>query len=331
MEVPHPTGTVETVGETFCRWCDQPMHPWLRVPGDWRRPAIRVEYACYWCDACHYGELQPRPPLEDITDSYAVPYYTHEPDPGAAGGGAASFCDRLCQHLAWRRDQGQYLTVDVVRALVAPPARICELGCGHGGFAQQLQQAGYKVIGFDPDPKARSAAAKKGITVFVGYAETLPPALEPGLFDVAIMSHVLEHCQEPDIALQNVFSLLRPGGYLLCEVPNNAAAGLRISGPVWQWLDVPRHLNFFTRPSLEAACLDAGFDIANHQYAGYYRQFTGNWIQAEQQIWHTLYADHPAPPPPPTPARTWRLLLKTFFASPASKYDSIRITARRPL
>jgi 2-polyprenyl-3-methyl-5-hydroxy-6-metoxy-1,4-benzoquinol methylase len=318
------------VAELDCRWCGSLMRPWLHVPGDWRRPGVQGGYPLYWCDACRYGELQPRPTHEEISDSYAVTYYTHEPEEGAAGSNAAGFWSRLRQQLAWRRDFGRYLTVDAVTAVAPPPARVCELGCGHGGFALELQQAGYRVTGVDPDPKARSAAARKGVVVFVGYAEALPKALEPGPFDIVIMSHVLEHCQDPHRALENVAALLRPGGHLVCEVPNNACAGLALSGPAWHWLDVPRHLNFFTHDSLRLACEDAGLIVESHQYVGYYRQMTEAWILAEQAIWDALHERDDPMPPRPSRWRSWRLFVNTAFARDSTKYDSIRFVARRP-
>jgi predicted TPR repeat methyltransferase len=93
-------------------------------------------------------------------------------------------------------------------------------------------------------------------------------------FDVIVMRHVLEHCIDPNRVLTKAAALLNAQGLLICEVPNNTAQGLRQSGAAWMMLDVPRHLHFFTGPTLVAFCRRAGLDVVSTSYAGYSRQFS---------------------------------------------------------
>src|SRR6266850_3384010 len=113
-------------------------------------------------------------------------------------------------------------------------------------------------VGVEPDPTARRVAAERGLEVYAGTAEELPPEIRHRAFDIVVFSHVLEHCLEPIRALQIAASRLKPNGVTVVETPNNEAAGCREAGSAWPWLDVPRHLNFFTAQSLRLACQAVG-------------------------------------------------------------------------
>lgn len=304
------------------------MQPWLFVPGDWRRPDVQETYSAVRCPSCGYGQLYPRPTPEQIAAYYDVTeYYTHRRSPGHSP--SKAFLERVRTHLAWRRDKSSTLDDATVQQHVRKtPSRVIELGCGNGGLTLSVQAHGHECVGVEPDPSARAVAQKGGLRVYAGSAESLPSELladhPAGSFDIVLMRHVLEHCLDPLKALQSARLLLKPDGLLLCETPNNDALGLRFAGHSWNWLDIPRHINFFTRDSLRAACAAAGFRVTEEQYCGYFRQFDRQWIDTEQRIQETLRNGSPKPP---AMARAWMLLLSSAFAPRHLKYDSVRLTA----
>jgi SAM-dependent methyltransferase len=230
--------------------------------------------------------------------------------------------ERVRVHLAWRRDKGEPLTPDQIRKHMPDDGRVCDLGCGDGMLMRGLVGPGVTIFGVEPDATARQAA-QPGMTILEGSAESLPGSLERASFDVVVMSHVLEHCADPSAAVENVRSLLKPGGVAIISVPNNECEGLRQSGPSWRWLDVPRHLNFFTGRSLAALCKRVGLDSQVVGYDGYCRQFTDEWAEEEARISREFSL--PAPP------SRWKLLGRTMFSRPEHKYDSVRMIARKPV
>lgn len=308
-----------------CCLCQGPMAPWLEVSRDWRRPdrADGAPYRVRWCQVCRFGRVDPRPTPAELAAAYDVDdYYTHQtvsrtgkPDT------TASLLDRVRLALAWRADHGVMLTVDELLRWVAPGGRVCDLGCGNARLLAEGKARGLSVVGVEPDPAARQTARSRGVPVLEGTAEDLPASLPRDSFDAVVLSHSLEHCLDPVVALRHAAGLLRPGGVALVEVPNNEAAGLREAGAAWPWMDVPRHLSFFTAPSLRRLCERVGLTPQQVQFAGYCRQFRRDWI--DQQAWIAATLDAPAR------HSGLRLLLRTALGPAELKYDSVRVVARR--
>jgi SAM-dependent methyltransferase len=315
---------------TPCPLCAGPTRPWLTVPGDWRRPGHLAAYSLVWCDRCRFGRIDPLPAPDDLAAAYAVEeYYTHRPDDTPAA--PATFLERLRVHLAWRLDRGGDLDATwFARRFGSKPRRVLDLGCGSGGVLADLQTAGHDVAGVEPDGRARAVAVGRGLKVYPGTAEGLPPEMRGRRFDVVILSHVLEHCADPLAVVRSAAGLLEPGGSLAVETPNNAALGLARAGVAWYFLDAPRHLHFFTPQSLRTVCARGGLTVRATEYRGYTRQFTRDWIDAERHIAGVF-----APRLPVhqrlqrnSAGQAWWLLSRTVLAPAERKYDSVRVVAQ---
>lgn len=311
------------VGEAACMLCGRWMAPWLTAPRDWRRPEAGP-FAALWCAGCRFGAIHPRPTPEEAAAAYDLDaYYTHSTTSWSpAAEPPATLRDRARIAVAWRADRSVVLTPDELLRWIPAGGRVCDVGCGSGKLLGLARARGLEVVGVEPDPAAREAAASRGLRVVAGSAEALPDELERGSFDGVVMAHSLEHCLDPLAALAGARSLLRPGGALVVEVPNNEALGLARAGAAWPWADVPRHVNFFTASSLQIACRRAGLLVDGVHFTGYCRQFLNSWLAQQQRIARALGVT--------APRAGWSLLLRTLLARPAAKYDSVRVTARLP-
>jgi len=124
---------------------------------------------------------------------------------------------------------------DVVLDLIAAGGEVLDLGCGSGELARRLGDAGYRVTGCDIAPQMlrEAAAADRGQQVTWVRLDprwrTLPFA--PGSMHAVIAASVLEYVRDPAAVLAECARVLRPGGVLLCTVPNMAH-------PV-RWLEWP--------------------------------------------------------------------------------------------
>lgn len=329
-----PSATPRRVG---CLLCGTDTQPWQDVPKDWRRvgnPMAERIWNLRQCNACDFRFLHPRPAKEDVAEFYATDdYYTHQND-GDWSAGDMPLQDKVRHHLAWRLDQGAYLEPGIVAASVpmltaGESSRVLDLGCGNGGLLKGLATLGYDVVGVEPDDDARAVASETGLTVYDGTAEDLPAELlsQRGTFDAVVMSHVLEHTLNPIEAVSAVVDLLAPGGLFICEVPNNACFEAERAGPRWSFLDVPRHLNFFTAQSLEAIMEKCRCPVQSRQYVGYARQFTPHRFDNERRIAEALEGKQVGEP---KTLEKWRRFAGTALASDDAKYDSIRVLARKP-
>lgn len=323
---------------TPCPLCTSTTsRPWLHVAIDWRKPADKTAYELAWCDACAFGFLTPRPSPAQVASFYDTPdYYTHGTQ--AAKRPASPWHEKIRVAIAWRLDKGRelYQTPELAKRALGKAdlrgARVLDLGCGSGGFLAAMKEQGATVTGVEPDEKAREAVRSRGIAVHAGTAEDVPSEVMSQRFDVIATQHVLEHCVDPLKALRNVKQMLAPGGVYLCDVPNNNAIGLRRAGAAWHWLDVPRHINFFTRKSLAEAARRAGLEVAGEEYCGFTQQVAPIWVGFEKTSTERINAAAGRNVRPdglmPGHFQAWKLLIALARASDDERYDTLRLIAR---
>jgi SAM-dependent methyltransferase len=320
--------------QVACLLCREAMIPWMVVPGDWRRPDHPGRYPLYWCRSCQFGQLQPRPARDQIPSFYQLDsYYTHDGESASPGPERLTLLDRLRIKLAFRNDRGVEVDEFWMQGRLSPGARVCDLGCGNGNLLARLSRLGHDVIGVEPDPSACEASRQQGYKVLQGAAEELPDEIRGEQYDCVVMWHVLEHCLDPILAISNAASLLAARGSLIIITPNNEAKGLARAGILWPWLDVPRHLNFFTGKSLQSICTNLGLSVQSIEYQGYTRQFHPEWIRTERRIRDVFSAKAGRSSNLPSAFRefnSWSLLFSTAWSSDRLKCDAVRVIVGRP-
>jgi SAM-dependent methyltransferase len=114
------------------------------------------------------------------------------------------------------------------RLLPSRPSRLVEIGCGDGALLAELRRRGAAgaLAGFDVSAEAVDASRKRGldrVDVFDGVR--LPVADDS--FDAAVLSHVLEHVEDPSSLLREA---ARVAPTVFLEVPLEASlSGRRAS------------------------------------------------------------------------------------------------------
>ncbi|MCF3648298.1 ArsR/SmtB family transcription factor [Synoicihabitans lomoniglobus] len=103
---------------------------------------------------------------------------------------------------------------------LAPKIEIADLGAGEGLISQLLARRAAKVWCIDNSPRmveVGTELAKKNdltnLTYKLGDIEKVPLANDS--VDLAILSQALHHAQHPQVALDEAFRVVRPGGQLL--------------------------------------------------------------------------------------------------------------------
>lgn len=327
----------QPVGSPRCPISGEEMRLWLEMPIDPASGHMTSYGNIFYSQKSRYGMVYPRPDIEQIASFYKIDnYYTHrnheETDSRKAAAASVKphFLDRLRIKIAYHLERKRATVFDDLIQLPKTEVRtILDIGAGSGRLLKRLNSAGYSVVGIETDPQANSF--KLGLPVYQGTAETIPDQVQGQQFDAVVLSHVLEHCLDPIAVLKNVYQLLRPRGYFICEVPNNDALGCKMAGVTWFMLDAPRHLNFFTPASLVSALEKSDFEVNKLAFRGYCRQFSQGWIEYEANIYDRLVASGQTATPWPkknSALRAWTLLFSTLFAQPTQKYDSVRAVAQ---
>lgn len=109
------------------------------------------------------------------------------------------------------------------------PGAILQVGCSHGDQTTLLKRRFDDVSVLEPMQafidKAR-AKAGAGVAFHCDLIETFKP---PRTYDNILLSHVLEHVEDPVACIAKLMSWLSDGGRLFLVVPNGGAASRRIA------------------------------------------------------------------------------------------------------
>jgi SAM-dependent methyltransferase len=137
-------------------------------------------------------------------------------------------------------------------------APILDVGCGRGFALQDLAALGYTDLqGIETDPGQAAAARELGVNATLVEKSEAHLAAHPGRFAVILLIDVLEHVPreaQPEF-LQAIARSLRPGGRLVCSVPNASSS----VASHWLYNDYT-HVLAFTEHSLGSLLEQTGFD-----------------------------------------------------------------------
>ncbi len=128
----------------------------------------------------------------------------------------------------------------------SPKGKLLDIGAGTGDFLVVAKQAGWQIVGIEPNEKAKNSAINKGVT----FADSFN-SLENNSFDVITMWHVLEHVPNLEEYITELKRLLKPSGTIIIAVPNFKSFDANFYGKFWAAYDVPRHIWHFSKTSIE--------------------------------------------------------------------------------
>jgi ubiquinone/menaquinone biosynthesis C-methylase UbiE len=98
--------------------------------------------------------------------------------------------------------------------------KMLEPGCGRGEFLKQFKNLGLDCSGLDRSDETRVFLAESGIPLEVCDVEKDALPYPDNTFDVIYNKSFLEHLNNPDIFLREANRVLKPGGLILCLVPD---------------------------------------------------------------------------------------------------------------
>lgn len=128
-------------------------------------------------------------------------------------------------------------------------ATVGEIGSGGGEFAQVIADEISRLEGCEIDEVSAKNVNLPNVNIHIGQAGEFLDKLQSNSFDIFVLSHSLEHMQNPGNILKSIYRNLKSDGSLLVVVPNRLAAP-RIFRRFWGYWQVPIHVCHFDITSL---------------------------------------------------------------------------------
>jgi ubiquinone/menaquinone biosynthesis C-methylase UbiE len=144
--------------------------------------------------------------------------------------------------------------------------RLIDIGCGEKPYRKMLQPFITEHIGVD---HPQTLHEKSRVDLF-GTAYSIP--VEDGSFDSALCTAVLEHLEEPELALRECYRVLKRGGCAVYSVPF-----------IWHLHEEPRDFFRYSKYGLQYLFEKAGFEILEM------KPLSGFWVTFGQLFVYYLY------------------------------------------
>jgi SAM-dependent methyltransferase len=113
---------------------------------------------------------------------------------------------------------------DAVAFHVPAGGSVLDLGCGTGELTMTIATGGMRATGCDISSQMLRIAAEAGASCDVDFVELKPDwdalPFPTEAFDAVVASSVLEYVDDPAAVLRECCRILRPGGVVLCTVPD---------------------------------------------------------------------------------------------------------------
>ena len=206
------------------------------------------------CSRCGFAHFWPKPSAEELAKYYSESFYeTHAPPDW--------YEKEAAEEPYWSIEHSDRLTT-FARILSNPRGKLLDVGSGGGWLLSYAAERGWDVLGIEPSQHMWELSSKR-VPVVLG---TFPDVdlRDKAPFDAVHLKLVLEHVVEPEAFLGAVHEILKPGGVVCAQVPNDfntlqAAARAALNKPAW-WVVYPVHINYFNFDSLERLLRRTGFE-----------------------------------------------------------------------
>lgn len=185
----------------------------------------------------------PQPKAEELAGYYESDDYISHTDSKKSG------TDKLYQIV---KKIALASKLKLINSFKTADKNLLDVGCGTGDFLLTCKNNGWKVIGVEPNAKARISAEDKLKRESASeiYFE-INQLNNEAQFDVITLWHVLEHVPNLEIYLEALKLRLKPNGTLIVAVPNFKSYDANYYKQFWAAYDVPRHLWHFSKKSIQ--------------------------------------------------------------------------------
>jgi SAM-dependent methyltransferase len=204
-------------------------------------------FAMQKCRSCGSEFLDPRPLESELPPFYPSDYHAYNHNHGAVARLLVQFRARSRARSYGRLIQGKR-------------GRLFDVGTGDCRHFDELRRfLDLECAGVEIQPDVVTKGRSRGYDVIEGTLETADLVGHLGKYDIVSMNHVLEHVVYPRIMLERARDLLRPGGYLIGQLPTVSSWEKKLFGRNWGGYHYPRHLQIPSKTGLSELLEQVGF------------------------------------------------------------------------
>jgi SAM-dependent methyltransferase len=162
---------------------------------------------------------------------------------------------------ASRRDLVLNIADKLSKSFTVKPVNILDAGCGTGLNLKYLQNYG-DPVGLDISEEALAFSRVRGLSSLVcGSTDRLP--FKSRVFDLVLALDVLEHVEDDNSAIREIYRILRQGGSLIVTVPAFMS--------LWSEHDLAvHHMRRYTRTEILDILQSGGFRIERASYWNFF-------------------------------------------------------------
>jgi SAM-dependent methyltransferase len=211
----------------------------------WKREFRRLGWDYVRCSACGLRRLDPVPSEEELAAHY---------ERRAAAGNYEL-------RKASERDAGLAQVLRFAERTGAHGGRLFDVGCFDGGLLDAAATRGWEGWGLELQGEASKEAERRHPgRIFQTTVEAFePPA---GLtVDLVTAVGLIEHLRDPRTLFSLTTSMLRPGGILVIQTPNQDSLPAKLLGRYWPPIAPPEHTFYFGSSTLAEMCRRERYDV----------------------------------------------------------------------
>jgi 2-polyprenyl-3-methyl-5-hydroxy-6-metoxy-1,4-benzoquinol methylase len=182
---------------------------------------------------------------------------------------AVKCSDDPLQYLA-NNEEMYWAVKNTLQTTVKEKLKILEVGCGLGYLTYALVMDGYNTTGLDISQNAIDEAVKNFGNHYICADITEYARQYKGVYDIVVLTEVIEHVEDPVSFLQSLTELLKPdGGKIILTTPNKTIYPANI---VWNTDLPPVHLWWFSEDSMRYIANKLNANIQFVDFTEYYKK-----------------------------------------------------------
>jgi SAM-dependent methyltransferase len=183
-----------------------------------------------------------------------------------------SACYARAESATWELDPDPWhRQFDVLGELLSTHAlgrRVLDVGCFNGALLNYLGGA-WQRFGVEPSLAAAAVARARGVNVLASTLGDL--GADADQFDAILAIDVVEHLEAPLPFFEHVHERLAADGIMLLLTGNTDALAWRLQKSMYWYCNLPEHMSFYNRKSLERIGREVGFEVADFRTLAHVR------------------------------------------------------------